>query len=54
MDTLLDQAQEEAIPLAEWTLTPIGHCKPKDFTIQFFTFTIMFLFESLLRNWQPL
>lgn len=27
IETLLDQAQEEDIPLVEWALTPIGHCK---------------------------
>ncbi len=30
MDTLLDHAQEEAMPLVEWALTPMGHCKPKE------------------------
>ncbi len=30
MDTPLDHAQEEAIPLMEWALTPLGHCKPKE------------------------
>ncbi len=24
----LDHAQEGAIPLVEWALTPIGNCKP--------------------------
>ncbi len=24
----LDYTQEEAIPLVEWALTPIGHCMP--------------------------
>ncbi len=27
MDTLLDHAQEEEMPLVEWALTPMGHCK---------------------------
>ncbi len=26
MDTQLDHAQDEAIPLVEWAHTPIGHC----------------------------
>ncbi len=30
MDTLLDHAQEEAMPLVEWSLAPIGYCKPKE------------------------
>ncbi len=30
MDTLLDNAQEEAMPLVEWALTPMGHCNPKE------------------------
>ncbi len=30
MDTLLNNAQEEAMPLVEWALTPMGHCKPKE------------------------
>ncbi len=30
MDTPLDHAQEEAMPLVEWALTPMGHCKPKE------------------------
>lgn len=30
MDTPLEHAQEEAIKLVEWALTPIGHCKPKE------------------------
>ncbi len=30
MDTLLDHAQEEEMPLVEWALTPMGHCKPKE------------------------
>ncbi len=29
IDTLLDHAQEEAMPLVEWALTPVGHCNPK-------------------------
>ncbi len=29
MDTLLDHAQEEAMPLVEWALTLMGHCNPK-------------------------
>ncbi len=28
MDTLLDHAQEEAMPLVEWA--PMGHCNPKE------------------------
>lgn len=28
VETLLDQTQEEAIPLVEWALTPIGHFQP--------------------------
>ncbi len=31
MDTPLDYAQEEAIPLVEWALTLMGHYKPKAF-----------------------
>ncbi len=30
MDTPLDHAQEEEMPLVEWALTPMGHCKPKE------------------------
>ncbi len=30
MDTLLDHAQEEAMPLVEWALTLMGHSKPKE------------------------
>ncbi len=30
MDTLLDHAQEEAMPLVEWALTPMGHCDPTE------------------------
>ncbi len=30
MDTLLDHAQELAMTLVEWALTPMGHCKPKE------------------------
>ncbi len=30
MDTPLDHAQEEAMSLVEWALTPMGHCKPKE------------------------
>ncbi len=26
MDTPLDHAQDEAMPLVEWSLTPMGHC----------------------------
>ncbi len=30
MDTPLDHAQEEAMPLVEWALTSMGHCNPKE------------------------
>ncbi len=30
MDTLLDHAQEEVMPLVEWALTPMGHWNPKE------------------------
>ncbi len=30
MDTLLDHAQEEAMPLVEWVLTTMGHCNSKE------------------------
>ncbi len=30
IETLLDHAQEEDIPLVEWALTPIGHCEPTE------------------------
>ncbi len=30
MDTSLDHALEEAIPLVDWALTPMGHCNPKE------------------------
>ncbi len=30
MDTPLDHAQDEAMPLVEWALTPMGHCWPKE------------------------
>ncbi len=29
MDTPLDHAQDEAMPLVEWALTPMGHCNPE-------------------------
>ncbi len=30
MDTPLDHAQDEVMPLVEWALTPLGHCWPKE------------------------
>ncbi len=30
MDTLLDHAQDEAMLLVEWALTPMGHCNPEE------------------------
>ncbi len=30
MDIPLDHAQEEAMPLVEWALTPLGHCNTKE------------------------
>ncbi len=30
MDTPLDHTQDEAMPLVEWALTPMGHCWPKE------------------------
>ncbi len=30
MDTLPDHAQEDVMPLAEWALTPMGNCNPKE------------------------
>ncbi len=30
MDTPVDHAQEEAMSLVEWALTPMGHCNPKE------------------------
>ncbi len=30
MDTPLDHAQEAAMPLVEWALTPMGHCDPTE------------------------
>ncbi len=30
MDTLLNRAQEEAMPLVDWALTPMGHYNPKE------------------------
>ncbi len=30
MDTVLDRAQEEAMPLVDWALTPMGHYNPKE------------------------
>ncbi len=30
MDTPQDHAQEEAMPLVEWALTPMGHCNPEE------------------------
>ncbi len=30
MDTPLDHAQDEAMPLVEWILTPMGHCNPEE------------------------
>ncbi len=30
METPLDHAQEEAMPLVEWALTPMGHCNPNE------------------------
>ncbi len=31
IDTLLDHAQDEAMPLVEWAFTPMGHCWPKEY-----------------------
>ncbi len=30
IDTPLDHAQKEAIPLVKWALSPMGHCNPKE------------------------
>ncbi len=30
MDTPLDHAHDEAMPLVEWSRTPMGHCRPKE------------------------
>ncbi len=30
MDTPLDHAQEEKMPLVEWALTGMGHCNPEE------------------------
>ncbi len=30
IDTPLDHAHDEAMPLVEWARTPMGHCRPKD------------------------
>ncbi len=30
IDTPLEHAQEEAMPLVKWALTPMGHCNPKE------------------------
>ncbi len=30
MDTPLDNTQDEAMPLVEWALTPMGHCNPEE------------------------
>ncbi len=30
MDTPLDHAQDEAMSLVEWALTPMGHCWTKE------------------------
>ncbi len=30
IDTLLDHAQDKAMPLVKWALTPMGHCWPKE------------------------
>ncbi len=30
MDTPLDHAQDEAMPLVEWALIPMGHCNPEE------------------------
>ncbi len=30
MDTPLDHTQEEAMPLVELALTPMGHCNPEE------------------------
>ncbi len=30
MDRQLDHAQDEAVPLVEWALNPMGHCWPKE------------------------
>ncbi len=29
-DTPLDHAQDEAMPLVEWALIPMGHCNPEE------------------------
>ncbi len=30
MDTPLDHAHDEAMPLVEWARSPMGHCRPKE------------------------
>ncbi len=30
MDTPLDHAQDDVMPLVEWALTPMGHCNPEE------------------------
>ncbi len=30
METPLDHAQEETMPLVEWAPTPMGHCNPNE------------------------
>ncbi len=30
LDTPLDHAHDEAMPLVEWARTPMGHCRPKE------------------------
>ncbi len=42
MDSPLNHAQKQAMPLVEWALTPMGHCKPKEEYANV---------NSLIRNW---
>ncbi len=49
MDTPLDHAHDEAMPLVEWARTPMGHCRPKE-EYASMTASTIHLRESLLRD----
>ncbi len=50
MDTPLDHAHDEAMPLVEWARTPMGHCRPKEEYASSIHYPLR---ESLLRDRMP-
>ncbi len=57
MDTPLDHTQEEAMPLVEWALFPMGQCKPKEEYVRVIAFTnhleILCYVTGLPLAWLP-